>query len=115
MLYAAPPEGSRYDDAAIFLASVRQMAVKIVETIGRFNTDHAGAAGGTIPVLRMCGFSSGIYRHPATSVTEVVAAIYEGLADSVTASTAHSGLARIEFPSGAGFEAFAADAEGPRQ
>jgi hypothetical protein len=96
MLYVCPPKGDHYPDAATFGAAIRRTAGNIAVTMGRCNKLSGAHGMPSIPVLRLCLFSSAIYNSWGLSPNEIAAQIYGGLRDILEKDDC--GLTEIQLP-----------------
>lgn len=100
MIYLVPPNNNgNYPDNAAFLAAVKATNITLVEALAAYNTTFAapGNASGLqqISTVRMCLFSSGIYKGNETA-DNVAAANLAGLEAGLTANV-NSGITLVQF------------------
>ena len=98
MLYVAPPDGPHYADAPAFLAAIRQTASNIATAMGQYNAIAAANQVPSIPVLRLCLFSSGIYNSLKVEPDRIAEQIFGGLCDVLENDPC--GLGEVQLPVG---------------
>lgn len=81
MLYVAPPDGRHYRNAEVFLADVSTTATHAVASLHGYNdaADKTDLGLPIIEALRLCVYSSGIYRMSGVTADQVAVAIYHGV------------------------------------
>lgn len=102
MAYVAPPDGQGYSDKTAFLADITAVADHMIKAISAHNAAQAAAAPGAVDLsvgaLRLCMYSSGIYRMSGVSLDEVALAIFDGIRRALLADPA--GLSEVQMPVG---------------
>lgn len=108
MIYVAPPNGTtpQFSDPQTFLAAVTQVGLHAVEATVAHNAALKPGSDMVVEALRLCMYSSSIYRNSSVSEDDVALAIFAGIEAGLKADA--TGLTEIQMPVGHTTHYFAA-------
>lgn len=100
MLYVAPPDGGYFPDDVSFLAAVTEIGTHAIEAVAAHNRWAGDNAAPRIAAIRLCMYSSGIYRRAGVSLDRVALAIFAGIETGLQADA--DGLDEVQMPVSSG-------------